>query len=164
VKGIIALEPSGPAFYNVEFTGPPDWFAEGSLSRPWGITAIPITYELAVSDPSELSIVREDRPDDPDLVRCYLQAEPARELPNRQGIPIVIVAAEASYHAAYDHCTAKYLEQAGVENTFIRLEERGIRGNGHMVMLEKNNLRVVQLVHRLIQNRILSGAQRAVAK
>ncbi len=76
----------------------------------------------------------------------------------------MIVAAEASYHAAYDHCTAKYLEQAGVRNTFIRLEERGIRGNGHMVMLEKNNLRVARLFHRLIQNRILPAVQSAVAK
>ncbi len=46
---------------------------------------------------------------------------------------------EASYHASYDHCTAKYLEQTGVKNTFIRLADMGIRGNGHMMMLEKNS-------------------------
>ena len=42
--------------------------------------------------------------------------------------------------ASYDHCTSKYLTQAGVEHTFVRLESVGVRGNGHMMMLEKNNL------------------------
>ena len=55
---------------------------------------------------------------------------------------LLIVTAEASYHAPYDHCTAKWLQQAGVNNTYLRLPERGIRGNGHMMMLEKNNLEV----------------------
>ncbi len=50
----------------------------------------------------------------------------------------LIVVSEASYHAAYDHCTANYLTQAGVRNTMIRLGDVGIRGNGHMMMLEKN--------------------------
>ena len=45
----------------------------------------------------------------------------------------------ASYHAAYDHCTANYLTQAGVRNTMIKLGEAGIHGNGHMMMLEKNS-------------------------
>ena len=46
---------------------------------------------------------------------------------------------EASYHAAYDHCTADYLAQAGVRNTMIKLGDAGIHGNGHMMMLEKNS-------------------------
>jgi hypothetical protein len=33
-----------------------------------------------------------------------------------------------------------------VKTDFIRLEERGIRGNGHMVMLEKNNLDIAKLI------------------
>ena len=164
VKGIVAVEPSGPPFYDVVQIGPPEWFEDGDLSRPWGITATPITYEPAVSDPSELTIVPEDRPDAPDLVRCHLQGEPARELPNLQGIPIVIIAGEASYHRSYDHCTAKYLEQAGVENTYIPLERRGIRGNGHMMMLEKNNLRIARLIHNWIQNRVVSAAPSVVAR
>jgi len=40
----------------------------------------------------------------------------------------------------FDHCTAKYLSQAGAKVDFIRLEQIGIKGNGHMMMLEKNNL------------------------
>src|SRR5215510_11405771 len=71
--------------------------------------------------------------------RCWMQQEPARKLVNLQNIPLLIVTAEASYHAAYDHCTAAYLTQAGVRNTFLRLADAGIRGNGHMMMLEKNS-------------------------
>ena len=42
------------------------------------------------------------------------------------------VTAEASYHAPYDHCTVKYLEQAAVHPTWIKLADVGIRGNGHL--------------------------------
>ena len=75
-----------------------------------------------------------------------MQAEPARQLPHLAGIPIIIVASEASYHAAYDHCTAKYLTQAGVKNEFVRLPEKGISGNGHMMMIEKNNHQVADML------------------
>jgi len=40
----------------------------------------------------------------------------------------------------------KYLTQAGVKTEFIRLEDKGIKGNGHMVMLEKNNLEIARLL------------------
>ena len=72
-------------------------------------------------------------------MRCWLQQEPARQLVNLKHIPVLIVMSEASYHASYDHCTAKYLAQAGVKNTYVRLADVGIHGNGHMMMLEKNS-------------------------
>jgi len=75
-----------------------------------------------------------------------MQKPPARALVNLKHIPVVIVAAEASYHQVYDHCTAKYLNQAGVKTEYIRLQDKGIRGNGHMVMIEKNNLEVARLL------------------
>jgi len=56
---------------------------------------------------------------------------------------------EACYHAAYDHCTAGYLAQAGVKVTALRLGDHGIHGihgNGYMVMLEKNNLQVAGVI------------------
>jgi pimeloyl-ACP methyl ester carboxylesterase len=84
-------------------------------------------------------MTRQPKADGPEAVRCWLQAEPARLLPNLQGIPILIVVGEASYHAPYDHCTSRFLAQAGVKNDFVRLETVGIHGNGHMMMLEKNN-------------------------
>ena len=36
--------------------------------------------------------------------------------------------------------------QAGVDNTFIRLEDVGITGNSHMMMMDKNNLQVADVV------------------
>jgi acetyl esterase/lipase len=53
---------------------------------------------------------------------------------------------EASYHAPYDHCTARFLAQAGVPVRFVRLEDQGIHGNGHLMMLEKNNGRIATLI------------------
>jgi len=99
-----------------------------------------------VTDPNEIAVVKEDKADGPDLVACWVQKEPARQLVNLKGIPTMILVSEASYHAVFDHCTAKWANQAGVKTDFIRLEERGIRGNGHMVMLEKNNLEIAKLI------------------
>ncbi len=58
----------------------------------------------------------------------------------------MVMAAEASYHQVYDHCTAKYLGQAGVRADYIRLQDKGVHGNGHMVMLEKNNLEIAKVI------------------
>jgi hypothetical protein len=46
----------------------------------------------------------------------------------------------------YYHCTAKFLSDAGVANTYVRLPDVGIKGNGHMMMLEKNNLEIAQFL------------------
>jgi pimeloyl-ACP methyl ester carboxylesterase len=135
VKAIIAVEPSGPPVHDVEFKGAPDWFADAPKPKASGLGEVPLAYEPS----GALAFVRQDKPDRPDLVRCWLQQEPARQLVNLKHIPVLIVMSEASYHASYDHCTAQYLAQAGVKNTYIRLADVGIRGNGHMMMLEKNN-------------------------
>lgn len=52
----------------------------------------------------------------------------------------------ASFHAVYDHGTAHYLRQAGVNTELVRLEQRGIHGNAHLMMLEKNNLPIARLI------------------
>jgi pimeloyl-ACP methyl ester carboxylesterase len=135
VKAIIAVEPNGPPVHEAEFKGAPEWFADASKTKAWGLGEVPLAYEPS----GALAFVRQDQPDQPDLVRCWLQQEPARQLVNLKHIPVLIVMSEASYHASYDHCTAKYLMQAGVKNTFVRLADVGIHGNGHMMMLEKNS-------------------------
>ncbi len=58
VKGLLQVEPSGPPFYDVVQLGAPTWFADGSLSRPWGITSVPITYYPAVSEPRTITARR----------------------------------------------------------------------------------------------------------
>jgi pimeloyl-ACP methyl ester carboxylesterase len=146
VKGILAIEPAGPPFQNAVF--------DEDKARAWGLTDIPLTYDPPLTRARDLKIVRQPAADAPGLARCALQADPARTLPRLRDIPVLIVTTEASYHAAYDHCTAKYLAQAGVENTFARLELEGIRGNGHMVMLEKNNLVVAAFLQHWISAHI----------
>jgi pimeloyl-ACP methyl ester carboxylesterase len=138
VKAVVAVEPGGPPFENAVFgTG---------KARAWGVTDIPIAYDPPVKDPADLKAEQQAQPDGPDLVRCWQQQAPARRLPNLAGIPMVVITTEASYHAAYDHCTVKYLAQAGVNVTALRLADNGIHGNGHMVMLEKNSLHVAGVI------------------
>ena len=146
VKALISIEPNGPPVYESAFKGAPDWFEDTGPRKPYGLGFVPLTYEPPLKPGEQLEFVRQDKPDAPDLVRGWLQAEPARKLPNLAKIPMLIVAAEASYHAAFDHCTAAYLRQAGVPVTFLRLEDAGIRGNGHMMMLEKNSDQIAGLL------------------
>ena len=78
---------------------------------------------------------------------------PARTLPNLQKMPILVLTSEASYHAPYDHCTVKFLQQAGVKPTFVKLVDLGIRGNSHVMMLEKNNREIAAVIAKwLTQN------------
>ncbi|HXP86403.1 MAG TPA: alpha/beta hydrolase [Bryobacteraceae bacterium] len=149
VKAIIAVEPNGPPFFNVENTGEPDWFRDAAeMDRPWGPTAVALKYSPHAEKASDLAIVRQEKADGPGLSRCWAQRAPARQLPNLQKMPILILTAEASYHAPYDHCTVKYLEQAGVHPTWVKLADQGIHGNGHMMMLEKNNQNIASVMSR----------------
>ncbi len=158
VKAIVAVEPNGPPFYAVENTGAPNWFRDAAtMVNKWGITAVPLSYSPAVASASDLHMVREERPDGPDLVRCWMQRAPASALPNLTRFPILIVTSEASYHASYDHCTVKYLQQAGVQPTWIKLAGVGIHGNGHMMMLERNNMEIAGVMSRWLA-RALPGS------
>jgi pimeloyl-ACP methyl ester carboxylesterase len=152
VKAILAIEPVGPPFFNTDIVPAPEWFRDSPMQlRRWGVTDVPLTYSPPVKDPSEIAIVREEKPDAPDLVRCWLQKSPARQLTNLQKTPILIVTAEASYHAPYDYCTVKFLTQAGAHATHIRLADIGIHGNGHMMMLEKNNAEIAAVLSRWLE-------------
>ena len=146
VKAILAIEPNGPPFYGVEFVGAPDYFRQGPLALTYGVTAVPLTYSPPVADASEITLTQQDKADGPDLVKCWMQKEPARQLPNLRSMPILVLTAEASYHAPYDHCTVQYLRQAGVRPTFIRLADLGIRGNSHVMMLERNNREIAAVI------------------
>jgi pimeloyl-ACP methyl ester carboxylesterase len=139
VKAIVAVEPNGPPVHEVDFKGAPDWFSDLAKTKIGGIADVPLTYDPPLKEGEQLAFVREDKPQKPDLVRCWSQQAPARQLINLEHIPLLIISSEASYHASYDHCTVQYLTQAGVKNTFIHLADIGIHGNGHMMMLEKNS-------------------------
>jgi pimeloyl-ACP methyl ester carboxylesterase len=160
VKAILAIEPNGPPFYSLEFVGAPMWFKQGAIGLDYGITSVPLTYAPPVQNPADLDVVVQEKSDAPDLARCYAQKEPARQLPNLQKMPILVLTSEASYHAPYDHCTVKYLQQAGVKPTHIRLAEIGIHGNSHVMMLEKNNKDIAAVIAKWL-DKALNGKNRS---
>jgi hypothetical protein len=164
VKAVIAVEPSGPPFYNVDNVPAPEWWRDSDEQRPWGIAASPMTYAPPAASPSDIARERQDQPDDPNVARCWLQKSPARQLPHLQKMPILVVTSESSYHRGYDHCTVKYLQQAGVRVTWIKLDEAGIHGNGHMMMLEKNNMEVAGVMANWLDKSIPPAAKPKTGK
>jgi pimeloyl-ACP methyl ester carboxylesterase len=148
VKALIEVEPSGPPVHDVDYVGAPDYFHEGAATRPWGLGVLPLSYAPQAANASDLAFEQQDKADAPDLVRCWQQKTPARQLPNLAKVPVLIVNGEASFHAPFEHCTVKYLEQAGVHVTWMNLGKEGIHGNGHMMMLEKNSDQIAGAIAR----------------
>lgn len=153
VKAIMALEPNGPPFYDVQFTDKQPWYEYKlqQLARPGGLTRVPLTFDPPLGENETLRFELKQQTANKELVNGYLQASPARQLPHLQGIPIMIMVAEASYHAPCDHLTSEFLTQAGVDNELVYLAEQKIHGNGHMVMLEKNNHQVADFIVTWLQ-------------
>src|SRR5258705_8739587 len=130
--------------------GAPDYLRDGATARPWGLSAIPMGYAPRAAAAAELSFVRQEKADGPDLARCWLQKAPARQLPNLAKMPMLIVNGEASFHAPFEHCTVKYLEQAGGHPAWIDLGKAGGQGYGQLRMLEKNNLEVAAMIEKWV--------------
>jgi len=172
ILGLIAVEPNGPPFFNVAYgghvhshlknakadtkrPGDKDWYVTSSKSdRPGGITYFPLTFDPPLAKDEKLIPELDTQPTKENLVQCYLQKEPVRKLTNLQKVSILILSAEASYHSPYDHGTSNFLKQAGVQHDFLRLEDHGIKGNGHMMMLEKNNHVVAEFILSWIKSKI----------
>jgi pimeloyl-ACP methyl ester carboxylesterase len=127
VKAIISVEPAGPPFA-----------ANQGGKMTFGLSAAPLTFEPPLAEGEELKTELRPAPH-PDLKDCLVQAEPARKLPNLARIPVVVVTAEASWMAADNHGTVDFLLQAGVDVRHLRLEDHGVHGNGHAMMLESNS-------------------------
>ena len=144
VRAIISLEPTGPPFIQAIFSSQP--------ARVYGLTDIPISYDPPVSNPcQDLAKQKiEDMAIEGLDVACIIQATnpPPRQLTCLRNIPVLLVTAEASYHAIYDWCTVKYLKQAGVAVEHMDLAKEGVHGNGHMMFLEKNSDEIAGLLHK----------------
>ncbi len=132
ICSIVALEPNGPPYYDVLASH------EGKPRRPFGITAAALTYDPALDDeattlPFEIQTAADG------LVAIVRQTPPTRQLSHLEAIPVLVVTAEASYHAIYDDQTVDFLRQAGLATDHVRLADHDIRGNGHLMTLESNN-------------------------
>jgi pimeloyl-ACP methyl ester carboxylesterase len=144
VHSIVSIEPTGPPFQDAVFSN--------SSTRAYGLTDIPLTYSPALADPVEL--VKHVIPSNSSLYSdCVIQADsPApRQLVNLAGVPILVLTTESSYHAPYDWCTVKFLQQAGVPAEHLQLADIGIHGNGHMVFMEKNSLQVAAVLQKWME-------------
>lgn len=119
VKGIVAVEPMGPPF--AEFPG------LGQIA--YGLTYAPVETEPALADPSQL---RED--------------PAAFTIPGLAGIPVQVVTGGASPNAAHGPETVQFLRAVGAEAELLHLPDRGIEGNGHALILERNSSEAVQPV------------------
>ena len=116
----MTVEPMGPAFADTPNIG----------SLDWGLTAAPITY-----DPPRTS-AEEVRAADPSSLR----------IPALQGMRVVIVSGEVSPQAGYAPQIRDFLVNAGAKADVLHLPDRGIYGNGHGLIYEKNSDETLQPV------------------
>lgn len=158
VAAIVAVEPAGPPFVTLEMVGGEDYVQVRELSRPYGVTSTPLSYDPPVTDPAiQLWAGGEARPEGaPEF--WHLQPEPPRRLVELGRVPVAVVTGEASYHAVYDGATVAYLRQAGVAVDHLQLAEHGVLGNGHMMMVERNNLDVAKVIHDWLERKGLCEA------
>lgn len=146
VKAVVSIEPQGPPVVNMSMQQAQKGESQtldDTQRRRWGIADVELTYAPPLLADQQLAVVRSPVTR-ADRLPGWLQQEPARQLINLQAIPFLIVTGEASFHALYDHATTAYLQQAGVPVTHWQLEEFGITGNGHMLMLEHNSAEIAE--------------------
>ena len=176
VKAIVAAEPSGPPVHDVVVPGATRFgmdfanattvegteiFRDDPRLKRYGLADNPMVYAPAVTPESPLAFVQQDKAEAPDLVKCWRQKEPARKLVAVGDRPILYLAAEASFYAPYNHCTVGYLKQAGVDISYVKLADIGLRGNGHMMMMEKNSDAIAQVIVEWLDKNIPATAATA---
>lgn len=108
----------------------------------------------------------------PDAIRAMITIEPggsctpgnplntpvtAAQVATLARIPTLVVYGDhlsGGFARSYEDCRNVYLpriEAAGGDITFLSLPERGIVGNSHMLMLDKNNLEIADILMEWIQ-------------
>jgi pimeloyl-ACP methyl ester carboxylesterase len=126
VKALIEVETIGPPFAELPPLG---------VTLSWGLTAAPIGYDPPVSDPAELDGA-------------------PRAIPNLQGFPIAVVSGEASPFVHFDEQIVDFLKAAGCDVDRVRLADRGVHGNGHGMMFERNNDETLGVLLEWIDERV----------
>jgi pimeloyl-ACP methyl ester carboxylesterase len=126
VKAIVAIENIGPPFVERPELG---------LSLEWGLTSAPLTYDPPAEAAAELK-------------------GQARRLPYLAGIPIAIVSAEASPFVHHHDEMVSFLQKAGCDVEGLRLADHGVHGNGHAMMLERNNAEALEPIVRWVEGKV----------
>jgi pimeloyl-ACP methyl ester carboxylesterase len=151
VAGMVAIEPGGPQIGIVDTA---KVAYTGKIGNAWGITNMPMHYDPPVNDPSDLKIYLEEKSERPDEVPCYLQQAPVHKLVSMENIRVLSISAEGTYHRVFDACIPKWLNQAGVKDDFIRMEDVGIHGNMHEMFLDKNSDEVIKFIDDWIRKNV----------
>lgn len=141
VKGIFCMEINGNPF---------------AAQLRWGLTASPMTYDPPVTDPSQFKLVDHTLPPDsprPIIPSYKLQAEPARKWKNLQGIPIGWLTTEFGGGGS-PVSNVEFLKQVGCSAEMVRLRDYGIVGNGNLMLLEKNNHEIFEVVRNWLDRKV----------
>jgi hypothetical protein len=107
------------------------------------MSSIPVTYEPPVSDPAEIKTqwVASPEPGHRRLLpadgACASAAESAQHASGLRDRRLVVCVTGQSRRRGIS-------ETAGVQAEELRLGSLGIKGNGHMMMVEKNSRQVLQ--------------------
>jgi pimeloyl-ACP methyl ester carboxylesterase len=151
IAGMVAIEPGGPQIGTVDT-------AKVAYTRvnpnSWGLTPNPMKYDPPFAKPSDIKVHLEPSERPGDEVGCYMQDEPVHKLANYQGMPILSISAEGTYHRVFDVCIPKWLNQAGAKDEFVRLEDVGIKGNMHEMFLDRNSQDVIKFIDGWVNKNI----------
>ncbi len=113
VKAIVTIEPMGPPFAATPGIG----------TLAWGLTAAPVAFDPPRSTPENV------RAADPASLR----------IPALAGVPVALVTGEVSIFAGFGPAIFAFLHNAGAAVEHLHLPDRGIRGNGHGLIYERNS-------------------------
>jgi len=132
VKGIVTVEPGG------------------------GIQRQMLNYDPPITAIADLKTFTEAKGERPGENPCVLQTEPVRKLAANglRNIPILDISGDGGYHRAGDACPPKWINQAGGKAEFVRLEDVNIKGNGHMMMFEKNSDVIIKYIDEWMKKNI----------
>jgi pimeloyl-ACP methyl ester carboxylesterase len=113
--------------------------------------AVPLTYDPPAATVEELAL--EPLPEEPGVdwgplagLPRMAQPSPARRLPELARVPIAVVTSDDPRFTVLNRDTIAYLRAGGCAVADLRLADRGIHGNGHMMTLEENNADVLDVV------------------
>lgn len=128
VKGIIAIEPIGPAFGGFPGIGVLDW----------GLTAAPIGYASDFASAEEAK-----------------NANPAElTIPSLKDLPVSLVTGGASAFAGFAQEIVDFLNTAGADAEWLHLPNHGINGNGHGLIFEANSDEILEVIRDELEQRI----------
>ncbi|KOS21504.1 hypothetical protein ESCO_005126 [Escovopsis weberi] len=168
VAGVVAIDPSGPPCGLAHSVPDARGIREYSpfIRRAYGlrrysVTDIPMTFYPPLRPGDGLE--RELAPPHAGDTRIGRggggggRARSVRKLVNLQKMRHAVVTSHAGPHTSYDWATVYFLRDAGLDVSWLRLEDLGILGNGHLMFLETNSDQVASQVRQVLEDMALDA-------